>query len=164
MLAFIIGSLGARGVLQEQQELTPPNPAPDDAFGSAVSLSIDGACLAVGAPQVGSNPVSGYVLTWKCGTGSCLPLAGNAVPYVSSDVDNFGSSVSFSGDGSALAVGACLIVGAGAPGSPQGAVFICKSCVVSPGHRPLHPPLNTAALCLQTPVTLSACAVQPCRR
>jgi hypothetical protein len=79
--------------------------AVDDKFGISVSLSSDGTILAIGAPyndSVGSD--SGHVRVYQYSNSSWTQLGsdidGEAVN------DNFGISVSLSGDGNTLIVGA----------------------------------------------------------
>jgi hypothetical protein len=75
----------------------------DEDFGSAISISGDGATLAIGAPRAFiGDPDLGMVQVYLVGTGQqigseLLGVAGN---------DFFGSAVSLSGDGTTLAVGA----------------------------------------------------------
>lgn len=84
--------------------------ASDDWSGTSVSLSGDGSVVAIGAPQNNGGGVlfdSGHVRVYK------FSAAGNVWTQVGGDIDGgeacfdrFGTSVSLSGDGSVVAVGA----------------------------------------------------------
>jgi hypothetical protein len=79
--------------------------AADDRCGMSVSLSNDGSILAVGADQNDGNGAnSGHVRVFQFSSGTWAQL-GNDIDGESSG-DRFGYSVSLSGDGSKLAVGA----------------------------------------------------------
>ncbi len=79
--------------------------AGDDRFGSAVSFSADGNRLAVGARRNnGTSSNAGHVRVYDW-NGTAWVQAGADIDGISSN-DNFGISVSFSADGSRLAVGA----------------------------------------------------------
>ena len=86
----------------------------DDGFGRSVSLSGDGTKLAVGAAQDddgGSNRGAVYLYTvggssWGKTVTQAVKLSDSHASISLDDRDNFGSSVSLSGDGTKLAVGA----------------------------------------------------------
>ena len=77
--------------------------SPGDRFGDSVSLSTDGSILACGAHQ-GDNDGSGYVRVYHW-SGSAWQQQGSTLTG-SSSPNHFGFSVSLSGDGSIIAVGA----------------------------------------------------------
>jgi len=78
----------------------------NDKFGYSVSLSGDGSAVAVGSPYNGKKyrPQMGQVRTFRW-DGSSWTQLGDALNGKST-CDNFGYSVSLSGDGSTVAVGA----------------------------------------------------------
>jgi len=100
----------ANAVWQQQAYVKASNPGSSHTFGIAVSLSEDGDTLAVGAPgedstatglngsQISNRPVAGDSGVWQ------------QISYVKASNaesgDRFGSSVSLSGDGLTLVVGA----------------------------------------------------------
>ena len=95
------------GTWAEVQKLTASDKEASDQFGSRVSISEDGSTLAVGAFKEDPNGISGagsvYVFQNTNGTWT------EVQKLTASDkeaVDEFGSSVSISEDGSTLAVGA----------------------------------------------------------
>ena len=77
--------------------------SPGDSFGDSVSLSSDGSIVACGADQT-NNPGPGYVRVYRW-TGSTLQQQGSTLMGFASN-DDFGESVSLSGDGRVVAVGA----------------------------------------------------------
>ena len=79
--------------------------SPLDWFGGSVSLSPDGCILAIGGDQ-GGNDGPGYVRVYHW-SGSAWQQQGSTLTGFSSN-DAFGKSVSLSGDGSIVAVGASL--------------------------------------------------------
>ncbi len=88
----------------------------DDYFGSSVSLSSDGTKLAVGAPDdddggwnrgaVYLYTVGGSGATWGSTVTQAVKLSDSHASVSLDNGDKFGSSVSLSGDGTKLAVGA----------------------------------------------------------
>lgn len=85
-----------------------------DNFGAAVALSADGRILAVGAPAFGSNQedingMPGYSrVYYLIEDGDSLPIwqqIGRDI-HGESPADNFGTSISLSGDGKTVAIGA----------------------------------------------------------
>jgi len=87
-------------------KLTASDGAAGDYLGSSVSISGDGSAIAVGAPGDGSGAGSVYVFTVPSGGWAS---AAGAVKLTASDGaagDGFGRSVSISGDGSTIIVGA----------------------------------------------------------
>eukprot|EP00980_Cylindrotheca_fusiformis_P025226 scaffold13293_cov120-Cylindrotheca_fusiformis.AAC.10 len=77
--------------------------APDDNFGSAVSLSSDGSIMAVGAVDIGST---GYVKIYKSVEESSWKLV--ATILGDNPGDRFGHVVELSGDGGTIAIGYVL--------------------------------------------------------
>ena len=75
-----------------------------DRFGASVTISHDGSTIAVGAPNDNKNTGSCYLFVMKDDKYTFLERlsASDAL-----EGDYFGSSVSISGDGSRLAIGAC---------------------------------------------------------
>ena len=107
-------------VIAEEEALSSPRRAqwssltvgtggsPNDEFGSSVSVSADGATAVVGAPGVSSGAGAAYVFTKSSGTWSLsttLQATGGAPG------DQFGYSVSVSGDGTTAVVGAYGVSG-----------------------------------------------------
>ena len=107
-------------VIAEEEALSSPRRAqwssltvgtggsPNDEFGSSVSVSADGATAVVGAPGVSSGAGAAYVFTKSSGTWSLsttLQATGGAPG------DQFGYSVSVSGDGTTAVVGAIRVSG-----------------------------------------------------
>lgn len=102
----------------ERQYIKPGVVHPYDEFGSSVSLSGDGAVLAVGAPGESSDGTdpddtsaheSGAVTLFQGGGGPWAQVAYVKATFVDSAGtfgDRFGSAVAFSPDGLTLAVGA----------------------------------------------------------
>ena len=91
---------------EETAKLTASDGEAFDHFGSSVSMSGDGSAIIVGAPGDGSGSGSIYVFTRPVGGWA---TSSGAVKLTASDGaagDGFGSSVSMSGDGSAIVVGA----------------------------------------------------------
>jgi len=91
---------------EETAKLTASDGEAFDHFGSSVSMSGDGSAIIVGAPGDGSGAGSVYVFTrpvggWATSSGSVKLTASDGAAG-----DGFGSSVSLSGDGSAIVVGA----------------------------------------------------------
>ena len=87
-------------------KLTASDGAAGDYLGSSVSISGDGSTIAVGAPGDGSGAGSVYVFTvpsggWASAAGTIKLTASDGAAG-----DGFGSSVSISGDGSTIIVGA----------------------------------------------------------
>ena len=79
-----------------------------DRFGDSLSMSSDGTILAVGAPlNDGGGSDSGHVRVFRWDNSSWV-RRGNTDIDGSAANDNFGTSVSLSGDGTILAVGAPL--------------------------------------------------------
>ena len=85
------------------QTLSEPFFANGDNFGNAIALSADGSTLAVGAFGTTGQQGNAYVYT-RSGTGYVSPQT-LSDPGVTA-LDNFGSAVALSVDGSTLAVGA----------------------------------------------------------
>ena len=77
---------------------------PEDFFGSSVSLSFDGSIVACGATRIWKDG-SGYVVIYGW-SGSAWQQKGTTLIGSFLDSDDFGGSVSLSGDGSIVAVGA----------------------------------------------------------
>lgn len=98
-------------------------PVPGDSWG-AVSLSGDGSCLVVGAPQYSYS----YVYTYRCAGDSCDPSSKSSVTFTLFPPGGFGSAVALSHAGTFLAVGAPTFSG-------NGAVFTysCSACTCSGG-------------------------------
>ncbi|MEM7043883.1 MAG: hypothetical protein AAF543_13820 [Pseudomonadota bacterium] len=98
------------------QTLNNPTPATGDIFGESVSLSADGSTALVGAfndDTGATNTGSAYL--FDTATGNLLQTINNPTPATS---DQFGVSVSLSGDGSTALVGAAADdTGANAAGS-----------------------------------------------
>ncbi len=102
-----------------------------DYFGSSVSLSSDGTKLAVGATgdddggtdrgAVYLYTVGGSGATWGSTVTQAIKLSDSHTSVSLDDYDSFGSSVSLSGDGTKLAVGA---VWDDDGGSDRGAVYL----------------------------------------
>ncbi len=83
-----------------------------DLFGQDVSLSADGSVIAIGADGAdGNEPYSGEVKVYEYNNGTWIQI-GNPIGGDES-LDNFGRSVSLSGDGSILAIGADINSGGG---------------------------------------------------
>ena len=82
--------------------LLPSNGAPNNQFGSAVSLSADGAVLAVGARALNSNSGAAYVFSFS--NGEWIQTAYIAPPNGSVAIW-FGDTISLSLDGKTLAIG-----------------------------------------------------------
>lgn len=72
-------------------------------FGASVSLSTNGDTLAVGAPSLLSNEGSTFIFVR---TNNSWEEQAHIRPFYSGDDDKFGVSVSLSGDGNTVAVGA----------------------------------------------------------
>ncbi|MFA0025298.1 hypothetical protein AB4369_20330 [Vibrio sp. 10N.261.49.A5] len=104
-------------VWAEKAYLKASNAGKDDLFGTSVSLSADGTALAVGAPYEGSSSMgvggednddareSGAVYLFRF-TGDVWAEKAYLKASNAGEGDEFGSSVSLSADGTALAVGA----------------------------------------------------------
>ena len=86
-----------------QQQLTQPTSAAQNQFGHSVSLSADGNTLAVGSRY--TNGARGSVTIFSR-SGSSWTTQATVVGAVTVSGDEFGTSVSLSGDGNKLAVGA----------------------------------------------------------
>lgn len=104
--------------------LTPSDAGANDFFGSACSLSGDGAVLVVGAEASDSSGNDGrggvYVFDWN---GSAWVQRGPVIrPSDAGDNDQFGTSSALSRDGQVLAVGAGFWDGPA--GVNQGAVYV----------------------------------------
>ena len=105
------------GVWSQQAYIKASNAEVNDEFGQSVSLSNDGNTLAVGArfegsastaingAQLNGAPQSGAVYLFRFSGGAWLQQA-YIKPLNTNSRDNFGFSVSLSGDGNTLAVGA----------------------------------------------------------
>jgi hypothetical protein len=101
--------------------------AAEDRFGCSVSLSSDGTIVAVGAPESFSSiPGSGYVRVYKYDTNNAAWAQLGADIYGEAIYDQFGESVSLSGDGFVLAVGAINNAGATTSGIGSGHVRVFK--------------------------------------
>lgn len=87
----------------EQTRLNASDAAANDEFGVVVSLSSDGNTAAVGARSKASGAGAVYVFTRS---GSTWSQQQKVVPSNPASGDNFGSSVSLSGSGDLLIVGA----------------------------------------------------------
>ena len=90
----------------EQQKLTASGLLADDEFGYSVSLNSDGTTLAVGAPRESSDVTgigAAYIFTR---TGTSWSQQEKVVATSQGQEDYFGYSISLSGDGNTLAVGA----------------------------------------------------------
>ena len=98
---FILVKTGAVWVLQ--QKLTASDQVAGDQFGSAVSLSSDGAMVLIGAPSKASNAGAAYIFTR---TGSTWTPQQKLVSTDIAAGDYFGISVSLSGDGLYGVIGA----------------------------------------------------------
>ncbi len=104
-------------VWSQQAYIKASNAETNDEFGQSVSLSNDGNTLAVGArfegsastaidgAQLNGAPQSGAVYLFRFSGGAWLQQA-YIKPLNTNVLDNFGFSVSLSGDGNTLAVGA----------------------------------------------------------
>jgi hypothetical protein len=86
-----------------QQQLTQPTSAAQNQFGHSVSLSSDGNTLAVGSRY--TNGARGSVTIFSR-SGSTWTTQATVVGAVTVSGDEFGTSVSLSGNGNKLAVGA----------------------------------------------------------
>ncbi len=107
----------AGGAYSLTTTLTDPGTADYDTFGFAVTLSADGATLAVGAKGTNGNRGAVYVYAKSGGTFPAGPTATFADPRATSD-DFFGFAVALSADGATLAIGAI------GPNLYQGAAYI----------------------------------------
>ena len=90
-------------------KLTASDGAADDAFGEAVSVSGDGSIIAVGAhgdDDNGSDSGSVYVFTRPAGGWTATSTSVKLTASDGAADDLFGWSISVSGDGSTIAVGA----------------------------------------------------------
>ena len=90
----------------QQQTFSEPNPATNNAFGSAVAMSADGTTLAIGAPYTsGTFQGRAYVFV-RSGSGSSYgpPLTLSAPGAATGD--SFGNAMALNADGSTLVVGA----------------------------------------------------------
>jgi Flp pilus assembly pilin Flp len=83
--------------------------AADDRFGTSVSLSTDGTIVAIGAPNNNSN--TGQVRVYENISGVWTQIGGDIVGEALGDYSGF--SISLSGDGSIVAIGAHLNDGNG---------------------------------------------------
>ncbi len=110
--AFLFDSSGN---LQPGWPVSDPTPSPSEEFGLSVSISADGSSILVGAPFVivGSVENSGEAFLFDS-SGSLQPGWPVLDPSPTASED-FGISVSISGDGSSILVGA--------PGATVGGVF-----------------------------------------
>jgi hypothetical protein len=109
---------------QRGSVLTASDGATDDSFGTSVCLTADGSLLAVGAYRwegvTGTNRGGVYIYDW---TGSAWSQRGSVLTASdAADNDDFGRSMSFSADGSILAVGAQNWEGV--TGTNRGGVYI----------------------------------------
>ena len=91
---------------EETAKLTASDGEAFDHFGSSVSMSGDGSAIIVGAPGDGSGAGSVYVFTRPVGGWATTSGAVKLTASDGASGDGFGSSVSLSGDGSAIVVGA----------------------------------------------------------
>ncbi len=89
----------------------------EDQFGASVSISSDGNTLAVGAPRDFGGGI-GYVNVYEWGGSNWTPKGGSIVSPVSNDA--FGRSISLSGEGDFIAIGATAPV----PGNDSGRVTV----------------------------------------
>ncbi len=94
------------GMWREEAILESPSADPYTTFGKSVSLSGDGATLAVGDPSAGSGArAKGVVTVFSREPGGWAPVA-SLVPGGDAPTRNFGASVSLSGAGDTVVVGA----------------------------------------------------------
>lgn len=109
-VAFVF--LRTAGTWTLVQALRPSNPGADDAFGTSVAISSDGAVIAVGAPKEDSDgPAdndastdSGAVYVFRVSGGTWTQEARLKATLVGAG-DGFGASVAISGDGATVAAG-----------------------------------------------------------
>ncbi len=88
-----------------EEKLIASDVSASDQFGRSVNISSDGEALIVGSvgdDDNGSNSGSAYVYKWNCSNWMQNKLASSD----SAESDNFGGSVSISGDGDKIIVGA----------------------------------------------------------
>lgn len=135
-----------------EYDFASPTSNHGDSHGRSVSISQDGSCLAIGTPQSGTD--YGYATTWFIDFGAAPPFHPYVVAYSSTDMENFGASLAFSGDASVLAVGANNRMGTSMTASPQGAVFICKF-----GHYELKQGQGPRSFCHVDTCRPQTCAV-----
>jgi hypothetical protein len=110
--------------VQRGSVLTAADAAGSDFFGGALSLSADGAVLAVGAAgwegATGADRGGVYIYDWS---GSAWVQRGSVIEAADAENnDNFGFSVALSADAAVLAVGAMRWEGAA--GTDRGGVYI----------------------------------------
>ena len=91
---------------EETARLTASDGEAFDRFGSSVSMSEDGSAIIVGAPGDGNGAGSVYVFTRPSGGWAATSTSARLTASDGASGDGFGSSVSLSGDGSAIVVGA----------------------------------------------------------
>jgi hypothetical protein len=103
VIEIILDEPGGKEPHPQQAYVKESNTAFLDGFGRSVTLSADGATLAVGAPSRSQSSGAGYVFT-RSGT-AWSQQADITVSNADPD-DQFGFSVALSSDGSTLAVGA----------------------------------------------------------
>lgn len=107
-----------------EMKLTANDGLASDGFGQSVAVSADGNTVVIGAPYVDTPAANGgaaYVFSWN---GSAYVQVQKVQPSSLFDNAYFGRSVSVSGDGSRIAVGAVYVNLSG--GSPWGAVYIFR--------------------------------------
>lgn len=121
-LALAVGVVGALAFsacspLHQRATLTRPNGQGSDRMGQSTSMSADGTLMAVGSPQAtsGGKSEAGVVTIYTRDSAGVdwtkVSEFGAASPY---EEGHFGSSVSMSGDGNTLVVGAPQQNGKGA--------------------------------------------------
>ncbi len=107
-----------------EMKLTANDGLASDGFGRSVAISADGKTVVIGAPYTENpeaNAGSVYVFRWN---GSAYVQVDKLQPVTNVENAMFGTSVSVSGDGSRIAVGAVYVNFSG--GSTWGAVYIFR--------------------------------------
>jgi hypothetical protein len=118
LLATGVASVPALAAATTPTTLTPSNGVGGDEFGFSAATSTTGAVTAVGAPEHGSSGAV-YVFT---GTGNAITQSAVLTPSNPQADEQFGQTVSISGNGETLVASAPGA--AGTSGSDQGAVYI----------------------------------------
>jgi len=111
--AYVFAQVNGGGWLQRSQLLAADGRA-GESFGSAVALNADGTLAAVGAPNAGDMGVTYLFSKGDNGWGAQARLTSSAAQVK----DAFGASVSISGDGT------MLLVGATGRGTNTGTVYV----------------------------------------
>jgi hypothetical protein len=118
LLATGVASVPALAAGTTPTTLTPSGGAGGDEFGFSTATSTTGAVTAVGAPEHSSSGAV-YVFT---GTGNAITQSAVLTPSNPQADEQFGQTVSISGNGETLVASAPGA--AGASGSDQGAVYV----------------------------------------